>query len=127
MASITRCGVWVPAGPSALVPLMALTAASQGAIAALSVSDRLIGTELFPTALRATFAGASALMQAAATIATQFGLSLLATPLGGLAPAITWLSAATFVPAIAVFLLVVPETRGLSLERAALEDEPAAP
>ncbi|MGH7287304.1 MAG: MFS transporter [Myxococcota bacterium] len=116
---------WVPAGPSAVVPLMALIAASQGGIAALSVSDRLIGTEPFPTALRATFMGASALMQAGAAIAAQFGLSLLATPLGGLAPAISWLSAATFVPAIIVFLMVVPETRGLSLERAALEDEPA--
>jgi putative MFS transporter len=116
---------WVPAGPSALVPLTVLLAASQGGIAALSVSDRLIGTELFPTALRATFLGASALMQAGAAIAAQFGLSLLAIPLGGLAPAITWLSAATFVPAIVVFLMVVPETRGLSLERAALEDEPA--
>jgi len=115
---------WVPAGPAALVPLAVLTAASQAAIAVLSLSDRLIGTELFPTALRATFAGASALMQAGAAITAQFGLSLLATPLGGLAPAITWLSAATFVPAIIVFLMVVPETRGLSLERAALEDEP---
>ena len=118
---------WVPAGPFALIPLMALTAASQGAIAALSVSDRLIGTELFPTALRATFAGASGLVQAAAAIATQFALSLLTAPLGGLVPAITWLSALTFVPGIVVFLRVVPETRGLSLERAALEDEPAAP
>jgi MFS family permease len=116
---------WVPAAPTTLVPLMVLLATSQTGIAALSVSDRLIGTELFPTALRATFAGASALMQAGAAIAAQVGLSLLATPLGGLAPAIAWLSAATFVPAIIVFLIVVPETRGLSLERAALEDEPA--
>ena len=118
---------WVPAGSSAFVPLMLLTALSQGATAALSVSDRLIGTELFPTALRATFAGASGLMQAAAGIATQFGISLLATPLGGLAPAITWLSAASFVPAILVFLIVVPETRGLSLERAALEEDMPPP
>ena len=113
---------WVPGGRSAFVPLLLLTTASQGAIAALSVSDRLLGTELFPTTLRATFAGAAALMQAGAGIATQFGISLLANPLGGLAPAITWLSAASFVPAVLLFLWVVPETRGLPLERAALEE-----
>ena len=118
---------WVEPGPSALVQLIALMALSQGATAAFSVSDRLLGVELFPTPLRATFAGASALMLAAAAVASQFGLSLLSARLSGLVPAITWLSLATFVPATAVFLLVVPETRGLSLEQASLEEESAAP
>ena len=114
-------------GPSALVELTVLMALSQGATAAFSVSDRLLGVELFPTPLRATFAGAAALMLATAAVASQFGLSLLSTELGGLVPAITWLSLATFVPATAVFLLVVPETLGLSLEQASLEEERAAP
>ena len=118
---------WVEPGPSALVQLIVLMAVSQGATAAFSVSDRLLGVELFPTPLRATFAGASALMLAGAAVASQFGLSLLSARLSGLVPAITWLSLATFVPATAVFLCVVPETRGLSLEQASLEEEGAAP
>ena len=117
---------WVAPGPWERLELIALMALSQGATAAFSVSDRLLGVELFPTPLRATFAGASALMLAAAAVASQFGLSLLSARLGGLVPAITWLSLATFVPATAVFLLVVPETRGLSLEQASLEEESAA-
>jgi len=120
----TAAGVafyWVPAGPGALAWWIALTAGSQGGIATLSVSDRLLGSELFPTALRTTFAGASGIAQAAAAIAAQFGISLLAASLGGLPAAITWISLATFVPALLVFVWVVPETRGLPL--AALEDE----
>jgi MFS family permease len=117
---------WVAPGPWERPLLIALMALSQGTTAAFSVSDRLLGVELFPTPLRATFAGASALMLAAAAVASQFGLSLLSARLGGLVPAITWLSLATFVPATAVFLLVVPETRGLSLEQASLEEESAA-
>jgi MFS family permease len=112
----------VEPGPSAQLQLIVLMAVSQGATAVFSVSDRLLGVELFPTPLRATFAGASALMLAAAAVASQFGLSLLSARLGGLVPAITWLSLATFVPATAVFALVVPETRGLSLEQASLEE-----
>jgi MFS family permease len=117
---------WVAPGPAVLPQLMALMALNQAATAAFSVSDRLIAVELFPTPLRATFAGASALMLAGAAVASQFGLSLLSRPLGGLVPAITWLSLATFLPATAVFLLAVPETRGLSLEQASLEEESAA-
>jgi putative MFS transporter len=122
-------GIWffrVATGPFLIAQLIVLMALCQAATAAFSVSDRLIGTELFPTQLRASFGGISMLMQAAAAVASQFGLSLLSARLGGLAPAITWLSLLTFVPATAVFLLVVPETRGLSLEQASLEDQPVA-
>lgn len=65
---------WVRPGPAELVQLVALMAVSQAATAAFSVSDRLLGVELF-------------------------------------------------LPATAVFALVVPETRRLSLEQAALEEE----
>jgi len=112
---------WVAPGPAALVELIALMAVCQAATAAFSVSDRLLGTELFPTPLRATFGGLSGLLVAFAAVASQFGLSLLSLRLGGLVPAITWLSLLTFVPATAIFLLVVPETRGLSLEQSSLE------
>lgn len=108
---------WVPPGAHALAALIALMTLNQGATAAFSVADRLLGTELFPTPLRATFAGVANLMAAGAGLVASFGLSLLAAPLGGLVPAITWLSIVTYVPATVVFVLAVPETRGLSLER----------
>jgi hypothetical protein len=87
-------------------------------MSAFGVADRCLDTELFPTQLRATYAGASRLAQAFAAIVTQFGLSALSAQLGGLVPAISWLSVVTFLPALGVFLLTVPETRGLTLERA---------
>jgi len=61
-------------------------------------------------------------MNAGAGVCAMFGLSLLAGPLGSLANAIAVLSAATLLPALAIFLAVVPETRGMSLEHASLED-----
>jgi MFS family permease len=112
---------WVPVGNGTVASLIALTALNQGASAAFSLVDRLIGTELFPTQLRATFSGVAGLMIAAAYFVANFGLSLLVRPLGGLVPAITWLSLVTFVPATVIFLAAVPETRGLSLEQAAQE------
>jgi len=112
---------WVPVGKGTVASLIALTALNQGAAAAFFLADRLIGTELFPTALRATFSGVAGLMIAAAAFVANFGLSLLVKPLGGLVPAISWLSVVTFVPATLIFLAAVPETRGLSLEEAARE------
>jgi len=116
---------WIPLGPAQVTQLIALTAVNQGATAAFSVADRLLGTELFPTPLRATFSGVAGLMGAGAALVANFGLSFLVAPVGGLVPAITWLSILTFVPATAVFLAAVPETRGMSLEEAAGETESA--
>jgi MFS family permease len=65
-----------------------------------SVADRCIDTELFPTALRATYAGMARLSASLAAVVCQFALSALTGWLGSL-------------PA--------PETRGLSLDQAALE------
>lgn len=104
-----------------LALLIGLMAANQIATAAFSVADRCIDAELFPTALRATYLGAARLMNAAAGVATMFALSLLATPLGGLPVAIAVLSFATLAPALAIFLAVVPETRGQTLEQASLD------
>ncbi len=41
--------------------------------------------------------------------------------LGGLPLAVTVLSLAAFAPSLVIFLAVAPETRGLSLDEAALE------
>ncbi|HKC49551.1 MAG TPA: MFS transporter [Myxococcota bacterium] len=116
---------WIPLGPDAVTELVALTAVNQAATAAFSVADRLLASELFPTPLRATFSGVTALMVAGAGLIANFGLSFLVAPLGGLVPAITWLSVVTFVPATLIFLAAIPETRGMSLEEAAHEE--AAP
>lgn len=113
---------------TSLVPtLIAVMALNQLATSTFSVADRCIDAELFPTALRATHLGVVRLMNAAAGVAAMFGLSLLAGPLGSLANAIALISVVTLVPALALFLLVVPETRGLSLEQASLDGDPAHP
>jgi MFS family permease len=109
-------------GPMLVPTLIAVMAVNQLSTSAFSVADRCIDAELFPTALRATYLGVVRLMSAAAGVATMFGLSLLAGPLGSLANAIALLSAATMLPALALFLLVVPETRGMSLEQASLDE-----
>lgn len=107
---------------AAVLPaLMVLMAATQIATSVYSVADRCIDSELFPTALRATYLGAARLMNAAAGVLAMFGLSRLSEILGGLPIAIAALAAVTLVPALLIFLAVVPETRGLTLEHASLE------
>lgn len=113
---------FVPAGHAFQIPLLMLfMALTLIATSVFSVADRCIDAELFPTALRATYVGAARLMNAASNVATMFALSALAKPLGGLPTAIAVLSVATLVPALAIFLAVVPETRGMTLEQASLD------
>jgi AAHS family 3-hydroxyphenylpropionic acid transporter len=114
---------FVPPGSNAqlLPPLIALMAANQVATAIFSVADRCIDAELFPTALRSTFLGGARFMNAAGGVFSMFALSWLARPLGGLPTAIAAVSAATLVPALLIFLAVVPETRGQTLEQASRE------
>jgi putative MFS transporter len=119
---------WVPADfalPPALV-LGACFAALQIAFNAYNVAERCLDTELFPTELRATYAGSTRLAQAIATVACNFGVSGLAHGLGGLVPAISVISLATALPALVIFLAVAPETAGQRLEEASLEDAPPA-
>jgi predicted MFS family arabinose efflux permease len=99
-------------------------AVNQVAWNAYGVAERCLDTELFPTPLRATYAGSTRLAQAVATVAANFGVSALATPLGGIAPAIALVTAATALPAAAIFLAVAPETAGRRLDEAALESAP---
>ncbi len=113
---------WIPLGPFAVPVLIATTAVNQGATAAFSVAERLLGSELFPTPLRSTFSGVAGLMVAGAALVANFGLTALIAPLGGLAGAISLLSLVSFVPATVIFLAAVPETRGMSLEEASGEE-----
>jgi len=120
---------WVPAdfpGSPALA-LGVCFAVNQIGFSAYNVAERCLDTELFPTALRATYAGSTRLGQAIATIAANFAVSALATPLGGIVPAITLVSLATALPAVAIFLAVAPETAGQGLDETSLEPAPLAP
>ena len=94
---------------------------------AYNVAERCLDTELFPTALRATYAGSTRLAQAIATIVGNFAVSGLASELGGIAPAITVVCVASALPALLIFLAVAPETAGRSLEETSLEIAPLAP
>lgn len=110
------------ASPAAMLPpLIAMMMANQIATSVFSVADRCIDAELFPTTLRSTYLGVARLMNAGAGVVAMFALSALAGPLGGLPTAIAVVSAITLLPALAIFLAVVPETRGLTLEHASLE------
>jgi putative MFS transporter len=120
---------WVPAdflGAPALA-LAACFAVSQVSFNAYNVAERCLDTELFPTALRATYAGSTRLGQAIGTIVANFAVSAIASQRGGIVPAITLVCVATALPAAAIFLAVAPETAGQSLDESSLEQAPLAP
>jgi putative MFS transporter len=119
---------WVPAQPPgwSAIALGACFGVCQISFNAYNVAERCLDTELFPTALRATYAGSTRLAQAIATIVGNFALSGLASTLGGIAPAITLLCVVTAIPALLIFLAVAPETAGRSLEETSLESAPLA-
>jgi len=91
------------------------------------VADRLLDTELFPTHLRATYAGLRTIGEALSQMTAHFSLAGLILPLGSLPAAISALVLATAAPSAAIFLWAAAETRGLRLEIASLEEEPTAP
>ena len=57
----------------------------------------------------------------------NFAVSGLASPLGGIVPAISLVCVATALPAVAIFLAVAPETAGQGLDETSLEQAPLAP
>jgi MFS family permease len=82
--------------------------------------------ELFPTPLRVTILGWTALAGAVATGCSNLLVSVLLIPFGGLPRTIAFLSLSG-VAGLIVFGLCVDETGGLSLDDAALEPEATAP
>jgi hypothetical protein len=106
--------------------MAACFAVNQIAFNAYNVAERCLDTELFPTALRATYAGSTRLGQAIASILAHFAVSALAGPLEGIVPAITVVSLASALPAVAIFLAVAPETAGQTLDESSLERAPLA-
>jgi putative MFS transporter len=94
--------------------LSALGASASG------VSKSTASVELFPTPLRVTILGWIALAGAIATGCSNLLVSVLIGPFGGVQRAIAFLSLSGVIGLI-VFGVWVEETRGLSLDEAALE------
>jgi predicted MFS family arabinose efflux permease len=114
---------WVPAGLGLTTPLL-LGVAFFGyvfGVQAFGVADRLVDTELFPTRLRATYAGVRMIGDAAAQTLQNFGLAAAIALLGNLERALAVFVPLLVVPALALFWWVTTESRGLSLDEAALE------
>ena len=93
-------------------------------VQAFGVADRLVDTELFPTPLRASYAGLRLIVEAGATALGNFGLAAFIAWFGGLGPAMAWFVPALVVPSLAIFWWATTETRGLLLDQAALEEQP---
>ena len=87
-----------------------------------TVAINAAGTELFPTPLRGTMIGWFALVGAIGAVISNAAVALLANAMGGLSIVVGALSIVG-IPAAILFGLMIDETRGLSLEMAAKEEQ----
>ena len=90
-------------------------------LSAGQVGGNSLGTELFPTAIRGAMMGWYSLIGAAASMTAQILIAVLAVRLGGLSIVVGYLSLLA-IPNAVIVALTLPETRGLSLEAAAMEE-----
>jgi Na+/melibiose symporter-like transporter len=90
-------------------------------LSAAQVGGNSLGTELFPTAIRGVMMGWFSLIGAVASVSAQALIAVFAARLGGLSIVVGYLSLLAIPNAIIVALLL-PETRGLSLEASAMEE-----
>ncbi|HYK65684.1 MAG TPA: MFS transporter, partial [Patescibacteria group bacterium] len=88
----------------------------------MTVGANSAATELFPAALRTTMIGWQGMTAAAFSMLAQILIAALIGPLGGLARVIRIL-ALLGIPSALIFGLFIDETRGLTLEQAALENK----
>jgi MFS transporter, AAHS family, benzoate transport protein len=88
----------------------------------MTVGANSAETELFPAALRTTMFGWQGITAAAFSMLAQVLIAALIGPLNGLARVIRYF-ALLGIPSAIVFRLFIDETRGLTLEEAALEDK----
>jgi len=97
-------------------------------VQAFGVADRLLDTELFPTALRSSYAGLRLIVEAGATALGNFGLAAFIATFDRLGLAMAVLVPTLVVPALVIFWWATTETRGMVLDQAALEEvDTAAP
>jgi MFS family permease len=89
---------------------------------AATVATNAAITELYPTSLRGTSLGWFALISAGASLTAESTIAILAKPFGGLSRVVGWLGLLA-IPGSILFGLAIDETRGLSLEDAANEEE----
>ena len=111
--------------PFIQLPLMFLTVSYcwfKIASGVMTVGANSAATELFPAALRTTMIGWQSMTGAAFSMLAQVLIAALIGPFGGLARVIRFL-ALLGIPSAIVFGLFIDETRGLTLEEAALEDK----
>ncbi len=108
-----QCSLGPALGLGVAFAAMALTSA------AATVPMRSVATELFPTRLRGAASGLIAVTLAGAAVVVNFGIALLSRLSGGLAQAASVMACAMLLAVVA--FLVLPETRGLELEEAALD------
>jgi MFS transporter, AAHS family, benzoate transport protein len=92
------------------------------ASALMTVGANSAATELFPAALRTTMIGWQSITAAAFSMLAQVLIAALIGPFGGLAHVIRYL-ALLGIPSAIIFGLFIDETRGLTLEQAALEKD----
>ena len=85
------------------------------------VSGHALATEIFPTAIRGVMMGWLALIGAVAAVSAQALIAVLSARAGGLSIVVGYLSLLA-IPSALIVGLFLPETRGLSLEAAALEE-----
>jgi AAHS family 3-hydroxyphenylpropionic acid transporter len=114
---------WVPAD-FPLTPAIGLGGVfSVGTVmfSASTVAVRSITTELFPTRLRGTVVGATLALGSIASVLTQFATATLTEVLGSMVLAISVLSLVGL-PGYVLLYILVPETAGVELEQASLED-----
>jgi predicted MFS family arabinose efflux permease len=119
----------VPGGLGAATPALLTVAFASyvTGISAFAVADRLVDTELFPTRLRGTYAGVRSIGDAAAATLQNFGLSAAIAAFGSLELAMAVLAPALVLPALVLFWWATTESRGLTLDAAALEEHAGAP
>ena len=111
--------------PFIRLPLLFLTVAYcwfKIASGVMTVGANSAATELFPAALRTTMIGWQSMTGAAFSMLAQVLIAALIGPFGGLARVIRFL-ALLGIPSAIIFGLFIDETRGLTLEQAALEDK----
>lgn len=113
---------WVPAGlgVAGALSLGALFSLGSVGFAGASVALRTGGPELFPTRLRGTMSGITLAVAALSGMTTHYSTSVLAGALSSFPAAIS-VVATVGVLGFGAYFLVLPETRGLSLDEAALE------
>jgi MFS family permease len=88
----------------------------------MTVGANSAATELFPAALRTTMIGWQGITAAAFSMFAQVLIAALIGPFGGLAHVIRYL-ALLGIPSALIFGLFIDETRGLTLEEAAREEQ----